>query len=157
MTIREAHEIRRNNQQSAIQTLEKHFTRDAIGRMCGYKDRQMTDRVMADTDQVMNGDAELILVRAASELGNDGPADSYSADSKINVPIRWNIDGNLSQELREIMQGAGIGSAAFEGGDGHAAISASEQLVRGALGFRTETIHRFAPMQMNHVCGDLFR
>ena len=153
MTIRESRQIRKAIQQSAIYTLQRKYSRVEIGQMIGYKDGQVIDKVMQrDNTTVVNGDAQLILSRLASDMANDVIADAHSNDDKSTVPISWKIDGCLHDEIVQITQGFGVASMAFESGDGPTVLEQVERGVRAALGARTEAYHRFAPVPQ--FCGD---
>lgn len=154
MTIIQARVTRKANQQSAIQTLEKHFSRDAIGHLCGYKDRQVVDKVMQGV-QAMNGDAELILIRAASELGNDDPANTYSADDKLNVRVYVKANGQLDDDLANVMEGSGMARAAYRNGDPMAMASYINTAFSGVQGLLAER-ELMRQGKGQRACSDMF-
>lgn len=105
---------------SAIHTCIQHdMSREDIGHMCGYADRQMVDRVInPKCDTLMDGSPELILIRRASELGNDDPANTYSAPHKYAVDMKGvEVNNDVADDVQRIMEGSGYASAAYRNTD----------------------------------------
>ena len=138
------------------------FSRVDAGEIAGYAIRMtkdgpvcdMINKICSEETVLPNFLAGQRLSRWFSRNGFDEVADMFSSEDKMAVSFHWEVDGDLSNEIAEIVTHVGTGKEAFDTNDRFAALQRSEKAVRAVVGLRSEIYHRFGVNRLPAICGD---